>query len=129
MLLFDVDNFKSVNDTYGHDKGDEVLKAIGKVLRANTRKEDIAARYGGEKFVVLLIGTGGEDARVMAEKTRGLIKGQVHEWMGRSVTVSIGVATFPGIKAAKYDELVQAADQAMYKAKVSGKDRVVVFGT
>lgn len=129
MLLFDVDNFKSVNDTYGHDKGDEVLKAIGKVLRANTRKEDMAARYGGEEFVILLIGTGGEDARVMAEKTRSLIKGQVHEWMGRSATVSIGVATFPGIKAAKYEDLVQAADQAMYKAKVSGKDRVVVFGT
>ncbi|HHL40088.1 MAG TPA: diguanylate cyclase [Deltaproteobacteria bacterium] len=128
IFLSDVDNFKSVNDTYGHDRGDEVLKHIAATIKKCVRKEDIAARYGGEEFVIVLPDTKGEDARVFAERVAAAVKEHKFEWMGRGVTMSIGIACLPEVKVDSYDDLVQAADQAMYRAKVTGKDRVVVKG-
>ncbi len=127
ILLFDVDNFKSINDTYGHDKGDEVLKGVASVLKENVRKEDLASRYGGEEFVVVLVDIDMEDARKFGERIRELVKARVYDWMDRNVTISVGVATYPRAKAKNYEELIQFADQAMYRAKVSGKDRVIVY--
>lgn len=126
ILLSDADNFKKVNDTYGHDKGDDVLKAIADNVRSNIRKEDIGARFGGEEFVVVLPNTGSKDALVVAERIRATAESKVYDWMDRPVTLSIGLATFPEQYVNNFDELIQAADQAMYKAKVSGKNKVVV---
>ena len=127
IILSDVDNFKSINDTYGHDKGDEVLKGVAQIIKNNVRKEDLAARYGGEEFVVVLVDTGVEEARLFAERIREIVKSHTYDWMGRGATISVGVATYPKVKTGTYEELIQAADQAMYKAKVSGKDRVIVY--
>ncbi len=127
VLLSDIDNFKSINDTYGHDKGDEVLKAVAAIVRANVRKEDLASRYGGEEFVVALVDTTREDAIRFAERIRELIRTQTFQWMDKPVTMSIGVACNSDFKAASFDELIQASDHAMYKAKTSGKDKVCTY--
>jgi diguanylate cyclase (GGDEF)-like protein len=127
LLMLDVDNFKQVNDTYGHDWGDAVLKEVGRVLRERTRKSDIAARYGGEEFVVILPEIDAEGARQAAEKIRQEIKTVSFSPDSRpsfSVTVSVGVACtalrdYPDGQAA-----VKDADVALYQAKRSGKDRV-----
>jgi len=127
LLLLDVDDFKQVNDTYGHDWGDAVLKEVGRVLRERTRKSDIAARYGGEEFVMILPEIEAEGARQAAEKIRQEIKSVTFKPDSRppfSVTVSVGVACtalrdYPDGPAA-----VKDADVALYQAKRSGKDRV-----
>lgn len=129
IILSDADNFKKINDTYGHDKGDEVLKGIAEVVRKNIRKEDIGARFGGEEFVIVLPDTDGREALILAERIRSISENKVYEWMGRSVTLSVGVATFPDMHVKSFEELIQAADHAMYKAKVAGKNRVVVGET
>lgn len=126
ILLSDADNFKSVNDGYGHDRGDEVLKAIARSVKENVRKDDLAARYGGEEFVIVLVDTKADEARKIAEKILSLSRANIYPWMGRAVTLSIGVATFPDTKVENFEELIQAADKAMYMAKTSGKNKVVM---
>lgn len=128
VLLSDVDNFKSVNDTWGHDKGDDVLRTIARIVKSNVRKEDLAARYGGEEFVIVLPDTSSEDAAMIAGKILGLCRSNVFPFMGKPATLSIGVATYPEVRADNFEALIQAADQAMYRAKVSGKDQVMVSG-
>jgi diguanylate cyclase (GGDEF)-like protein len=126
-LLADVDNFKSVNDTYGHDKGDDVLRDLAQIFKNHVRKEDVAARYGGEEFVLLLTNCSSTDAAVIAERIRKATESHAYEWMdNKPVTISIGIATFPEIELENSEELVQAADHAMYKAKLSGKNKVVI---
>ncbi len=126
VLLADIDNFKSINDAYGHERGDEVLKAVSDVIRSNVRKEDLAARFGGEEFVVVLAGADTDEAYVLAERIRTQVASRTFVWLDRKVTISIGVATFPYAKAATHEEFLQLADQAMYKAKITGKNKVVV---
>ena len=125
ILLSDIDNFKSINDEYGHDKGDLVLQDIARIFKAGVRKEDIVARYGGEEFVVLLVNTDKDQAIQMAERIGEMARNNVYPWMGRAATMSIGVASYPDVAADNYEALVQAADQAMYQAKGTGKDKVV----
>ena len=127
VILADIDNFKSVNDTYGHDRGDEVIRRVADVYRDGSRQEDLVARYGGEEFLVVLANTETQDALVLAERIRQMAREQEYEWADRAITLSIGVATYPTASAASYVELVRFADQAMYKAKLSGKDQVVVY--
>lgn len=127
VILSDIDNFKSINDTFGHDKGDEVLKAVSSIVKANVRKEDLASRYGGEEFVVALVDTSKEDATRFAERIRELVRAQTFKWTEKPVTISIGVVCNSDFKAAVFDELIQAADHAMYKAKTSGKDKVCTY--
>lgn len=126
FLLSDADNFKKVNDNYGHDKGDEVLRGIADIIRKNIRKEDVGARFGGEEFVIILPNTTSQSALILAERIRNDSESKVYEWMGRPVTLSIGIATFPELNLKSFDELVHAADQAMYKAKVGGKNMVII---
>jgi diguanylate cyclase (GGDEF)-like protein len=128
VLMFDIDQFKQFNDTFGHHAGDTVLRALGDLLSRQTRGQDIACRYGGEEFVVLLAGTSIDDARKLAELLRHELKqltvqhaGQV---LGR-ISASIGISAFPG-HATTAEELLRAADQALYRAKAQGRDRVVV---
>jgi diguanylate cyclase (GGDEF)-like protein len=120
-----VDNFKAINDTFGHQAGDHVLSVLGELLLANSRKENIVARYGGEEFAVLLTNTGLDVALQIAERLRNKISEQDFAFSGGKVrvTASIGVSHNDG-KRIFSESLLARADQALYKAKRSGKNRV-----
>jgi len=120
VLVVDVDNFKRINDTYGHLVGDQVLKQVGQVLRRIVRKTDLVYRYGGEEFVIILPQTPFEAAFERAELIRLCIAQQVKA-DGEGVTCSVGIAE--GTKL--FDTLVRA-DQALYRAKRSGKNTVSI---
>jgi diguanylate cyclase (GGDEF)-like protein len=127
LLMMDLDHFKTVNDSIGHQAGDEVLRAVSGVLRSCSRESDYQARYGGEEFVMLLPQTGLSEASTLAERVRS----QVAEIdAGRSdlrVTMSIGVASFPD-SARDSDGVLAAADAALMRAKFRGRDRVCLAG-
>lgn len=128
VLLCDVDHFKSVNDTYGHPTGDEVLRQVARVLRGAVRKIDIPARYGGEEFVVVLESTDLAGAVLLANRIRTEVSEVVveSEQGPFSVTMSIGVAAFPD-DGTERAALIDHADQALYHAKESGRNRVVSY--
>jgi diguanylate cyclase (GGDEF)-like protein len=127
-LMFDVDRFKQFNDTFGHHAGDTVLRAVGDLLSRQTRGQDVACRYGGEEFVVLLEGTSIDAACKLAELLRQELKQLTAQHAGQvlgQISVSIGISAFPG-HGATAEELLHAADQALYRAKAQGRNRVVV---
>jgi len=128
LIILDVDNFKSVNDTYGHLQGDEVLRLIGQLLLEEPRAIDEPARYGGEEFVVALPETGTEGAIEIAERIRERLEEEEIPLLDGSgmlkVTASFGTATLP-LSAATVRELFATADNALYEAKRTGKNRVV----
>ncbi len=123
LVLIDIDDFKAVNDTYGHREGDRILAAMGITLVHLARDSDICCRYGGEEFAVILPLTDTHEAGVIANRMRLDLTERVHD--GRTVTVSIGVASC-GKETTTYQSLVEKADAALYQAKRSGKNRVVV---
>jgi diguanylate cyclase (GGDEF)-like protein len=128
IVLADLDDFKRVNDTYGHQAGDEVLKAFAATLRATVRESDVAGRWGGEEFALVLTSTDSVGAARLAERARERIEQrQVAMPNGDLVTVtaSFGVASFPEA-AFELGEVLAAADSALYAAKRDGKNRVVV---
>jgi len=129
LLICDIDDFKKVNDTYGHPQGDAVLRALGRILAEESRGIDFPARYGGEEFVVVLPETSTEGAAEVAERIRERIEQHgIARLDGKGtvlVTASIGLATLPG-SAANAEELIARADASLYEAKRSGKNRVVV---
>jgi len=128
LVILDVDNFKSVNDTYGHLQGDEVLRMIGRILLEEPRAIDEPARYGGEEFVVALPETGVDGAVELAERVRERLEAEEIPLLDGSgllkVTASFGTATIP-LSAGTVRQLFAAADDALYEAKRSGKNRVV----
>ncbi len=130
LIMIDIDHFKKFNDTFGHPKGDLVLKRMGKVLRQNVREIDIVARYGGEEFVVALPQTDKEKAFEVAEKIRKAFENETFEGNKKHPlvrrTISLGVATYP-IDATKQSDLIACADQALYLAKRRGRNRVVNY--
>jgi len=124
-IFIDIDDFKNLNDTYGHKVGDEVLKKIGSLIKGVVRESDIAARYGGEEFAILLPQTEGKGAMDMAGRLHEAVRECAFQHLVEgSVTISLGVSTFRGDGGKSPDHLVQMADKAMYKAKSLGKDRV-----
>jgi diguanylate cyclase (GGDEF)-like protein len=128
IIFMDIDNFKKINDAYGHHAGDNVLKRVAETLREAVRTTDITGRWGGEEFIVALPGTKLEDASLVAEKIRRTIEklrvtSHAHKI---PVTVSIGVCKYDWQRHKDLFALVHDADQAMYEAKQSGKNRVVV---
>ena len=124
-VFIDIDNFKSVNDEYGHIWGDVVLKKIGRILEKMLRKSDIAARYGGEEFTVLLPNTNYQGASEFAHRLLSEVREiNIPKLKGRQITVSIGISTYQDNNIASYEALLQLADEAMYQAKKLGKDRV-----
>ena len=125
VILADIDNFKTINDTYGHEKGDLVLKAVSGVIKANIRNEDVASRFGGEEFVMILSETGADGASVLAERIRQNVSTLTFAWLNQPVTLSIGIATYPDVMTTSCDELLNAADQAMYRAKITGKNKII----
>lgn len=126
-LMLDIDHFKNINDAFGHAQGDVVLKEITDAIRNSARKIDIVARYGGEEFVVLLPHTDKEGAFIHAERIREAVKGNrcSDGDTCMMVTVSLGVATFPSPDVNSADDLVGKADNALYEAKRTGRNKTV----
>ena len=125
VLFCDGDRFKVYNDTYGHKAGDEALGIIARQLELCGRRIDLVARYGGDEFVLVLLGTGRSDARRVAERIGKVVR-ESSSQRDRPLSVSIGIATFPDDASSK-DELLDKADWAMYAAKRAGRDRVLAF--
>jgi len=127
ILMLDIDFFKKVNDTYGHHVGDNVLKMIANILMSNKRDHDVAARFGGEEFIILLQETALNDAMLVAERIRMAIENFDFTPVGcqHGVTVSIGLGEFP-TNGVTTEELIKRADTALYEAKTSGRNRVRV---
>ncbi|MHC5080361.1 MAG: GGDEF domain-containing protein, partial [Planctomycetota bacterium] len=123
-MLMDIDDFKEINDTYGHREGDRILAAMGGTLMREARDSDICCRYGGEEFAVILPLTDLREASVFASRFKTKLAERLPD--GRVVTLSIGVASC-GKSTMTYPHLVEAADTALYRAKKTGKDRIVVM--
>jgi diguanylate cyclase (GGDEF)-like protein len=123
VVIFDLDRFKKINDTFGHGKGDEVLAAVGAVASDTVRASDLVGRYGGEEFLVLLPDTMREGAMNVAEKLRQAISELSVPGMDWRITSSFGVAVLPA-DAGEPEELLRAADRALYLAKTNGRNRV-----
>jgi diguanylate cyclase (GGDEF)-like protein/PAS domain S-box-containing protein len=128
-IMIDLDHFKRFNDTFGHEAGDMLLREFGNLARARTRKEDIACRYGGEEFIIIMPDASLENTYARAEQLREAIKHLEFRSGGQPigmVTASMGIAAFPD-HAGTVEALVRAADTALYQAKRSGRDRVLVM--
>jgi diguanylate cyclase (GGDEF)-like protein len=125
LILFDIDRFKSINDQHGHLCGDHVLRELAARLKPAVRAEELLARYGGEEFAVVLPETAAAEARVMAERLRGLVRGEPFHFDQQtlSVTISLGLATSTD-GATTAGELIRRADEKLYEAKRTGRDRV-----
>jgi two-component system cell cycle response regulator len=128
-VICDLDRFKSVNDTYGHQAGDAVLRQLAMILKREAREIDRVARYGGEEFVFLLPGTVLDAAVTFAERVRRNIESHTFTFDGGSLqrTASFGVAAWPHPRITNCDGIVRAADDALYVAKETGRNRVVRF--
>lgn len=124
VIIIDIDHFKNVNDTFGHLIGDIILQAVAKVMQEGARKEDIAARFGGEEFVLVLDNCTAHDAQIKAQTLREKIE-QLRP-QGILVTASFGVAQFDE-SIEKCEDLLKNADKALYIAKEEGRNRVVVY--
>ena len=124
IIMADLDNFKSINDAFGHNVGDLVLQAFATLLMENSRQEDLAARFGGEEFIMMLPGTGAKEAVVLGERLRHHWQEMPSPTFSIQVTASFGVAAYqPGDNV---DSFIEKADQALYDAKRLGKNQVVV---
>ncbi len=132
ILLIDLDHFKRINDTHGHQAGDVALSIFGRLLKGDFRDEDVVARYGGEEFLVIVTNTAVDEAALVAERLRQRVESHTFEIpdgaganQNIQISISIGVA---GLSASLDDveKLVQAADLALYRAKMEGRNRVAI---
>jgi diguanylate cyclase (GGDEF)-like protein len=124
LVIFDIDHFKKINDHYGHQAGDEVIRTTAQLLMRNMRNSDIAGRYGGEEYVVLLVDTASDGAVYFAERLRKSVESQSITYNDQTIrwTISLGVSQAAGEMAAAKDWL-EAADQALYRSKQGGRNR------
>ncbi|MEW5745666.1 MAG: diguanylate cyclase [Nitrospirota bacterium] len=131
VMMLDIDHFKRINDTHGHRCGDEVLRHLAEILLITARREDITGRYGGEEFIILMSNTGRDAAAALGEELRNAVQGE--RFFCREeripVTISIGIATSPGLEELQPDTIIGQADRALYAAKESGRNRVCFFDT
>jgi two-component system, cell cycle response regulator len=130
VLMIDIDNFKGINDTFGHPAGDDVIVSVAKAIKSGARGANIVARYGGEEFVVLLPGALPDAAHAVAKRMKRHISDLSFSFCASrvNVTASIGAATSPGKDRHRVEELIEHADQALYLAKLAGKNRVILHG-
>jgi diguanylate cyclase (GGDEF)-like protein len=124
LCILDLDNFKRVNDTYGHLMGDVVLKTVVQAIKDNVREQDYIARYGGEEFVVILAYPALDDAVICAQRLKELTSNLIFPGLPEDfrITISIGVSKYQPIES--IDALIGRADAALYRAKVNGKNRI-----
>jgi diguanylate cyclase (GGDEF)-like protein len=127
VVMFDIDHFKRLNDEFGHLLGDDVLRQVSQLFTQNLRKADIACRFGGEEFAVIVTETSGEDAYAVADKLRRVVSQTVFSGVPRAVTLTAGVASFPANGTTR-DELVRSADEALYAGKQAGRNKVIAAG-
>jgi len=128
LLIIDLDNFKQVNDQHGHQVGDELLRRLGAVLRAQARRNDVCCRYGGDEFIIVMPETIKSEAAVVAERVRKTVE-EITVSAGNTVvraTVSIGAASYPQDVTSK-QALIKAADDALYAAKNDGRNALRIF--
>ncbi len=128
IIMLDIDHFKQFNDTFGHEAGDAMLREVGQILKVNIRGGDVACRFGGEEFVLILPETTVEDARQRAEELREKIRQMTVLHRGQAlgiITISLGVAAYPN-HGMTGETLLRAADKALYQAKFEGRDRVII---
>ena len=130
VILVDIDHFKQINDTLGHDVGDQVLRDIAAVLRESTRSEDLVARYGGEEFIIALPSATIEQAAERAERIRASLANCRMDFFhpAISVTASLGLSFTPAGRPRNITGLISEADHALYEAKNQGRNRVVLRG-
>ena len=128
VVLFDIDHFKVVNDTYGHRSGDLVLKAVADGVKGVLREGDTLMRYGGEEFLAVLPGAGDVDVLSLAERIRRVVESVVVTESGveMRVTVSLGAASFPSVDVTDMEDLIRQSDAAMYRAKKAGRNRLAI---
>lgn len=123
LIILDIDNFKIVNDTFGHQQGDEVLKVVSSTIRKKLRDSDFGARWGGEEFIIILPNTDALSAATqVAERIRAEI--EAHDFGNFKITISSGIAQFANGVAA--EALIKAADDALYTSKRSGKNKITI---
>jgi diguanylate cyclase (GGDEF)-like protein len=123
VIMADIDQFKKLNDEFGHLLGDEVLRQVSSLFHQQLRKIDVVCRYGGEEFAILLTQTNTQQAVIIAEKLRRLVEGYQFPGVPRTVTISAGVAAFPDHGKSR-DDLIRAADNGLYAAKQAGRNRI-----
>ena len=128
LLMIDSDNLKMVNDHYGHPAGDALIRHIAEVITSSLRGSDIAARYGGDEFIILLVNTGKAQAMTVAERIRTQLLAQPLKIDHQQIqnTASIGIACFP-LNGDDPQQLIKKADEAMYLSKINGKNQITVF--
>jgi diguanylate cyclase (GGDEF)-like protein len=130
VVFLDIDQFKIVNDTYGHELGDKALAAVARTIRNSLRQVDLMVRYGGEEFIIVLPGTDLEGGITVAEKIRQTMAStpiEIESGETIFLTASLGVASYPPGSNLSVEEIIQRADEAMYQAKIMGKNQVVVW--
>jgi diguanylate cyclase (GGDEF)-like protein len=128
LILMDIDDFKKINDAYGHLVGDAVLRHLVAHVLEMIRRADIFARYGGEEFAVILPDTGPDGAEILARRLCNEIAAVPYEFSGKKIrySVSIGLSMYDGKKPKQKDQLIGEADKAMYQSKADGKSRITV---
>jgi diguanylate cyclase (GGDEF)-like protein len=129
IMMVDIDHFKRVNDTFGHDAGDKVLREIASLLKNSVRKHDTVARYGGEEFVLILPGAPLDPTAMIAERIRRLVESTSFD-VGKTrihITISLNISHFPTHHAKSKEELLKMADLSLYEAKKGGRNKVCIF--
>jgi diguanylate cyclase (GGDEF)-like protein len=126
IIMIDIDKFKTVNDRFGHQKGDEILQGVSGIIINSLRKGDIAARYGGEEIIILLPNTGEEEGTNVAEKLRRKVENARLLGLHNPLTISLGVSTYPRHSSWAKD-LIEKADQALYYAKENGRNKSILY--
>ncbi|MEO0129019.1 MAG: sigma 54-interacting transcriptional regulator [candidate division WOR-3 bacterium] len=129
LMMMDIDNFKMINDTYGHFLGNEVLKKVGEIIQKNIRKVDIPARYGGDEFAILMPDTSAEDAKDVAERLMREVNKTIIECRGGhlAITLSIGISSFPAERIQDSASIIIEADHALYLSKQKGGNTVSIY--
>jgi diguanylate cyclase (GGDEF)-like protein len=128
LLIFDIDHFKKVNDTYGHAGGDEAILHLAKILKRNLRETDIAGRYGGEEFAVILPDTKAEDGMIFAERLRKMVEASIVKYndFEFQFTISLGIAEYSDA-VESHQNWIEVADSALYEAKTGGRNQVKIY--
>jgi diguanylate cyclase (GGDEF)-like protein len=131
LAMLDIDHFKNINDTYGHQAGDLVLKELADILRKNCRSIDIPCRYGGEEFTIILSETSRDQALVFLERIRTVIEASRIDYHDHSiqVTMSLGYASFPDLDPGDLESFIEMADRALYISKKTGRNKTTYFGS